>query len=109
MCPRADYLDLRDRIDDVRVRARRRSDVVTGQPQRGRVARATGRFRSAPSSTCGCEDRPQLEDQPGGGSLPRHDGGRSQLGERVLIPAGSEMRGIVSRWTRRDGSIARRR
>ena len=90
---RAEYLDLRDRIDDLRVRAS--ADVGYGVRRRDRD-RASVRFRSAPSSTCGwstasARRRNVVEDR-----FRRHDRGRSQLGDRVLIPAGSEIRGIVS-------------
>ena len=89
---RAEYFDLRDRIDDLRARAG--ADVAT--------ATKRDRDRSEREIPVGTEidvrlvdglssERNQLEDRFVATTVVD-----LQLGERVVIPAGSELRGIVS-------------
>ena len=102
---RADYFDLRDRIDTVRARARREPAPPAPAPAAARMdvpvgteldVRLTG---SLSSSTAAVEDRFEattLVDL--------------QTGDRTVIPAGSVMRGVVSSVTKttrleRKGSL----
>ena len=89
---RAEYFDLRDRIDDLRARAG--ADVAT--------ATTRERERSEREIPVGTEIDVRLADSISSGRNQVEDRFVAttvvdlQLGERVVIPAGSEMRGIVS-------------
>ena len=89
---RAEYFDLRDRIDDLRARAG--ADVAT-------VAKRD-RERSEREIPVGTEIDVRLIDGLSSGRNQVEDRFLAttivdlQLGERVVIPAGSELRGIVS-------------
>jgi TolA-binding protein len=91
--PRSEYLDLRDRIDDVRAKA-----------QGDRPARVPAPPRMAVSGEIpvGTEIDVRLLDPLSSGRNQVEDRFRAttvvdlQTGERVIIPAGSEMRGVVS-------------
>jgi hypothetical protein len=89
---RAEYFDLRDRIDDLRARAG--ADVAT--------ATKRDRERSEREIPVGTEIDVRLADSISSGRNQVEDRFIAttvvdlQLGERVVIPAGSEMRGIVS-------------
>jgi hypothetical protein len=90
--PRSEYFDLRDRIDDLRARAS--ADTAT----------AARRDREASERTIpvGTEIDVRLQDGLSSGRNQVEDRfiGTTvvdlQLGERVLIPAGSEVRGVVT-------------
>jgi TolA-binding protein len=90
--PRSEYFDLRDRIDDLRARAS--ADTAT----------ATRRDREVHESTIpvGTEIDVRLQDALSSGRNQVEDRfvGTTvvdlQLGERVVIPAGSEVRGVVT-------------
>jgi hypothetical protein len=100
--PRADYLDLRDRIDEVRVRASgdRSQRSTDGY---GRSSDRYGRSRSddtaIPSDT---EIDVRLQDRLSSRDNVVEDRFRATTavdltqGDRVLIPAGSEIRGVIS-------------
>src|SRR5262249_22652812 len=94
--PRTEYLDLRDRIDDLRIRAR-------GQTASPNMSSA------APSATAvsgeipvGTEIDVRLLDPLSSGRNQVEDRFRAttvvdlRIGDRVVIPAGSEMRGIIT-------------
>ena len=89
---RAEYFDLRDRIDDLRARAG--ADVAT--------AAKRDRERSEREIPVGTEIDVRLVDGLSSGRNQVEDRFVAttvvdlQLGERVVIPAGSELRGIVS-------------
>jgi len=94
---RADYVDLRDRIDEVRVRA------SANRPGRS----SDGYTRSRPSSDesampIGTELDVRLQDRLSSKDNVVEDRFRATTavnlmqGDRVLIPAGSEIRGVVS-------------
>ncbi len=89
---RAEYFDLRDRIDDLRSRAG--ADVAT--------ATKRDRERSEREIPVGTEIDVRLVDGLSSGRNQVEDRFVAttvvdlQLGERVVIPAGSELRGIVS-------------
>ncbi len=89
---RAEYFDLRDRIDDLRARAG--ADVAT--------AAKRDRERSEREIPVGTEIDVRLVDGLSSGRNQVEDRFLAttvvdlQLGERVVIPAGSELRGIVS-------------
>ena len=90
--PRSEYLDLRDRIDDVRAKA-----------QGDRPARPPAPRAAAPGEIpVGTELDVRLLDPLSSGRNQVEDRFRAttvvdlQIGERVIIPAGSEMRGVVS-------------
>jgi hypothetical protein len=90
--PRSEYFDLRDRIDDLRARAS--SDTATATRRDREVRESTipvgteidVRLQDGLSS-----DRNQVEDRFVGTTVVD-----LQLGERVVIPAGSEVRGVVT-------------
>jgi len=90
--PRAEYLDLRDRIDDVRAKAQGDRPARTETPAR----------QSAGEIPVGTELDVRLLDPLSSGRNQVEDRFRAstmvdlQVGERVLIPAGSEMRGVIS-------------
>ncbi len=90
--PRAEYFDLRDRIDDLRSRAG--ADVAT--------AARRERERSEREIPVGTEIDVRLADGLSSGRNQVEDRFIAttvvdlQLGERVVIPSGSELRGIVS-------------
>jgi TolA-binding protein len=98
--PRADYLDLRDRIDDVRVRA-------SGE-RPGRVGSDSTRAGSSRSRSTdglipvGTELDVRLQDGLSSKNNQVEDRFHAttvvdlMTGDRVLIPAGSELRGVVS-------------
>jgi TolA-binding protein len=93
--PRADYLDLRDRIDDVRVRA--------SGDRPARAGSNSGRSRSTESPIpVGTELDVRLQDALSSKTNVVEDRFRATtavdltLGDRMLIPAGSEIRGVVS-------------
>ncbi|MBK5297527.1 MAG: hypothetical protein JJE40_10245 [Vicinamibacteria bacterium] len=89
---RSEYFDLRDRIDDLRARAG--ADVATASKRE--------RERSEREIPVGTEIDVRLVDGISSGRNQVEDRFVAmtvvdlQLGERVVIPAGSEMRGIVS-------------
>ena len=89
---RAEYFDLRDRIDDLRSRAG--ADVATASKR--------DRERSEREIPVGTEIDVRLVDGLSSGRNQVEDRFVAttvvdlQLGERVVIPAGSELRGIVS-------------
>jgi hypothetical protein len=99
---RADYLDLRDRIDDVRVRATgdRAPRSTDG------YGRSSGRDRRSESDDSviplGTEIDVRLQDRLSSRDNVVEDRFRATTavdlaqGDRVLIPAGSEIRGVVS-------------
>jgi hypothetical protein len=90
--PRSEYFDLRDRIDDLRARAS--ADTATTTRRDREVRESTipvgteidVRLGDALSS-----DRNQVEDRFIATTVVD-----LQLGERVVIPAGSEVRGVVT-------------
>ena len=90
--PRAEYFELRDRIDDLRARAS--ADTATASRREREVRESTipvgteidVRLRDALSS-----DRNQVEDRFVATTVVD-----LLLGERVVIPAGSEVRGVVT-------------
>ncbi len=93
--PRADYLDLRDRIDDVRVRASGERPV--------RSSDGVGRSQSSEGPIpIGTELDVRLQDSLSSKTNVEEDRFRATtavdltLGDRMLIPAGSEIRGVVS-------------
>lgn len=93
--PRADYLDLRDRIDDVRVRASGDRPV--------RSTDGAGRSRTSEGPIpIGTELDVRLQDRLSSKTNVEEDRFRAttavdlMLSDRVLIPAGSEIRGVVS-------------
>jgi hypothetical protein len=95
--PRADYLDLRDRIDDVRVRA---SGDRAGRSSDGYTR---SRSRSDESTIpIGTELDVRLQDRLSSKDNVVEDRFRAttavdlKMSDRVLIPAGSEIRGVVS-------------
>jgi TolA-binding protein len=93
--PRADYLDLRDRIDDVRVRA------SGDRPARADSTSARSRSTEGPIPV-GTELDIRLQDPLSSKTNVVEDRFRATtavdltLGDRMLIPAGSEVRGVVS-------------
>jgi hypothetical protein len=96
---RADYLDLRDRIDDVRVRAGGTSANRSGSDGRWRDARSR---EGEPAIPVGTELDVRLQDALSSGRNQVEDRFRATTvvdlheGDRVLIPAGSALRGVVS-------------
>jgi TolA-binding protein len=97
--PRADYLDLRDRIDDVRVRASGDRPGRLGSDS----TRSDSRSRSTDSVIpVGTELDVRLQDGLSSGRNQVEDRFHATTavdlmsGDRVLIPAGSELRGVVS-------------
>jgi hypothetical protein len=95
--PRADYLDLRDRIDDVRVRA---SGDRAGRSSDGYTR---SRSRSDESTIpIGTELDVRLQDRLSSKDNVVEDRFRAttavdlKMSDRVLIPAASEIRGVVS-------------
>jgi hypothetical protein len=104
---RSEYFDLRDRIDDVRVRAG--SDAVSPTTGRDRDRGRTDSTRSNSSGRYGTSEIPadteldvRLQDALSSGRNQVEDRFTAttvvdlQVGERVVIPAGSELRGVVS-------------
>jgi TolA-binding protein len=93
--PRADYLDLRDRIDDVRVRA------SGDRPARAGSTSVRSRSTEGPIPV-GTELDVRLQDPLSSKTNVVEDRFRATtavdltLGDRMLIPAGSEVRGVVS-------------
>jgi len=94
--PRADYLDLRDRIDDVRVRA---SSDRTARPVNSSTQSRSTVDGAIPTGT---ELDVRLEDPLSSKTNVAEDRFRATtavdltMGDRVLIPAGSEVRGVIS-------------
>lgn len=90
--PRSEYLDLRDRIDDVRIQA---------QGERGQ-ARGSAASRPSRAIPVGTELDVRLQDALGSGRNQVEDRFRAttvvdlQVDDRVVVPAGSELRGVVS-------------
>jgi type II secretory pathway pseudopilin PulG len=100
--PRADYLDLRDRIDDVRVRATG-DRTVRSSDRNGRPADGYSRSQSSDSAIpIGTELDVRLQDRLSSRDNVVEDRFRATtavdltMGDRMLIPAGSEVRGVVS-------------
>lgn len=93
--PRSDYFDLRDRIDTVRARARR--DLSTPAARQGRSTSA-----SAPDVPVGTELDVRLQQSLSSATANVEDRFEATTlvdltrGDRVIIPAGSVVRGIVS-------------
>jgi hypothetical protein len=91
--PRSEYLDLRDRIDDVRTRAK-------GEPRES--AGGTTAVGSSSEIPVGTEVDVRLLDPLSSGRNQAEDRFRAttivdlRIGDRVMIPAGSEMRGIIT-------------
>ena len=100
---RSEYFDLRDRIDDLRARAGARTATATRRD----------RERSESEIPVGTEIDVRLADGLSSGRNQVEDRFVAttivdlQLGERVVIPAGSELRGIVSA-VERAGRIDRK-
>ena len=100
---RSEYFDLRDRIDDLRGRAGARTATATRRD----------RERSESEIPVGTEIDVRLADGLSSGRNQAEDRFIAttvvdlQLGERVVIPAGSELRGIVSA-VERAGRIDRK-
>jgi TolA-binding protein len=90
--PRSEYLDLRDRIDDVRAKAQgdrpAHSETSARQPDSAIPVGTELDVRLLDPLSSG---RNQVEDRFRGSTVVD-----LQVGERVLIPAGSEMRGVIS-------------
>jgi hypothetical protein len=89
--PRSEYLDLRDRIDDVRAKAQgdRPPRTAHAAPMGSEIPVGTEidvRLLDPLSSA-----RNQVEDRFRASTMVD-----LQIGERVIIPAGSEMRGVVN-------------
>jgi hypothetical protein len=109
--PRADYLDLRDRIDDVRVRAsgdrsQRSTDGVGRSSDRSGRSQSDDRYNRSQSDDSaiplGTELDVRLQDRLSSKDNVVEDRFRATTavdltqGDRVLIPAGSEIRGVIS-------------
>ena len=96
---REEYYDLRDRIDDLRARARAE---VTGGSTGSTTSSRGGSSRAASEIPVGTEIDVRLQDPLSSGSNQVEDRFIAttavdlQVGDRVVIPAGSEMRGVVS-------------
>ena len=110
--------DLRDEVAYLRVKLRKEGHVSraeyfdsarphrrSARPRRRRrrprrpsatASAANARFRSAPSSTCGWSTASARGATRWRTGSSRRPWSICSLGERVVIPAGSEMRGIVS-------------
>jgi hypothetical protein len=84
--PRSEYFDLRDRIDDLRARASADTATATRRDREVRESTIPVGTEIALSS-----DRNQVEDRFTATTVVD-----LQLGERVVIPAGSEVRGVVT-------------
>ncbi len=93
--PRSEYLDLRDRIDDLRIQAQ-------GNRSTARSGSAAATARASSVIPVGTALDVRLQDALGSGRNEVEDRFRAttvvdlQVGDRVVIPAGSEMRGVVS-------------
>ena len=94
--PRTEYLDLRDRIDDLRIQAQ-------GNRTTGRTGSTAGSSRMSTSAIpVGTELDVRLQDALGSDRSQVEDRFRAttvvdlQVNDRVVIPAGSELRGVVS-------------
>jgi hypothetical protein len=123
--PRAEYTDMRDRIDDLRSRARGTDDMRSRQPMtdtaRDTSVQTTGQARTEPTRSgeyggtstsrrstrdaiipVGQELDVRLQDPLNSGRAQVEDRFIAttlvdlQVGERVIVPAGSELRGVVS-------------
>jgi hypothetical protein len=99
---RSDYLDLRDRIDDVRVRATG-NRAVRSSDRSGRSTDGFGRAQTGDSAIpTGTELDVRLQDRLSSKDNVVEDRFRATtavdltMGDRMLIPAGSEIRGVVS-------------
>jgi hypothetical protein len=96
---REEYYDLRDRIDDLRARAR--AEVTGGSAGSTTSSRRSSRG-AASEIPVGTEIDVRLQDPLSSGRNQVEDRFIAttavdlQVGERVVIPAGSEMRGVVS-------------
>jgi hypothetical protein len=94
---RQEYWELRDRIDNIRLRAR------TGEPTRAAPAAATSRDRATSSSDLpvGTEFDVRLQSSLSSATAQVEDRVEATTmvelrdGDRVIVPAGSTMRGIV--------------
>jgi hypothetical protein len=100
---RSDYLDLRDRIDDVRVRAAGNRAVARSSDGSNRSTDGFGRTRSGDSAIPeGTELDIRLQDRLSSKDNVVEDRFRATtavdltMGDRMLIPAGSEVRGVIS-------------
>lgn len=96
---RDEYYDLRDRIDDLRARARAEGNA----PASGRAAASSSGSRTSRSAIpVGTELDVRLQDPLSSGRNQVEDRFIAttvvdlQLNNRVVIPAGSELRGVVS-------------
>ncbi len=93
---RAEYYDLRDRIDDLRARARAETTTT------GTRTTPTRNSRSTSEIPVGTELDVRLQDALNSGTNQVEDRFLAttivdlQVNERVVIPAGSELRGVVS-------------
>lgn len=99
---RSDYLDLRDRIDDVRVRATGNREARSSDGS-SRSTDGFGRARSGESAIPdGTELDIRLQDRLSSKDNVVEDRFRATtavdltMGDRMLIPAGSEVRGVIS-------------
>src|SRR5262245_13003288 len=100
---RSDYLDLRDRIDDVRVRAAGNRAAARSSDGSNRSTDGFGRTRSGDSAIPeGTELDIRLQDRLSSKDNVVEDRFRATtavdltMGDRMLIPAGSEVRGVIS-------------
>ena len=115
--PRGEYFDLRDRIDDVRARARernsrRRDQLGAGAPV-PRSRRPTGSTTARGDVPVGTEFDVRLQNPLSSETAQVEDRFEATTivdlteGDRVLVPAGSVMRGVVSS-VKKAGRIERR-
>ncbi|HEX7087248.1 MAG TPA: hypothetical protein VF198_12855 [Vicinamibacterales bacterium] len=95
---REEYYDLRDRIDDLRARAR----AEVNGPAASSTSASSSRTTSRSAIPVGTELDVRLQDPLSSGRNQVEDRFIAttavdlQVGDRVVIPAGSEMRGVVS-------------
>lgn len=101
LVPRSDYFDLRDRIDGVRSRARRDGSSTPASASSGNAPRASS-SSSSMDVPVGTELDVRLSAPLSSGTAIVEDRFEAttmvdlQAGNRVIVPAGSVMRGIVS-------------
>lgn len=113
--PRGEYFDLRDKVDDVRARARGRSGGATASGANSGTAtrRQTGSTTARGDVPAGTEFDVKLVNALSSATAQVEDRFEAtsvvdlMQGDRILVPAGSIMRGVVSS-VKKAGRVERR-
>lgn len=111
--PRGEYFDLRDRIDDVRARARGTSSPTASRGTSPSPSSSSGRTAARGDVPSGTEFDVKLANSLSSATAQVEDRFEATTvvdlleGDKVLVPAGSTMRGVVSS-VKKAGRVERR-